>query len=155
MTWAELRQKWLPNYKPSIPDGADVEKLIGHQFTGDRCILPGVYRDATDFLPSDVNVFDGGFIDQIKTSKATGQSQKGQGKSAACLVRYPAEHQKGSKFLVNVDALNIRKGPGTEHEVKGILTKNEQVTVEERQGKWARLTSGGWVYAAYLTPVRK
>jgi uncharacterized protein YgiM (DUF1202 family) len=61
----------------------------------------------------------------------------------------------GAKFLVNVDALNIRKGSGTNFPVLGLLTKNQQVTVTERQGKWAKLESGGWVYAAYLTPLGK
>jgi hypothetical protein len=153
MTWAELKEKWLPNYKPSIPDGADVEKLIGHQFTGDRCILPGVYRDANNLSPLDVNMFDGGFIDQIKTSKATVKAKKTKEGQPDVWSDTQLDTKKGSNFLVNVDTLNIRKGPGIDYEIRGFLTKNEQVTVEERQGKWARLTSGGWVYAAYLTPV--
>jgi hypothetical protein len=154
MTWAELKQKWLPNYKPALPEGADAQKLLGHQFTGDRCMLPGVYRNATDRSSLDVNVFAGAFIDQIKTSKDLVKAKKAEENQPPVWPETLVNTSAGAKFIVNVDALNIRKGAGTNFAVQGILTKNQQVTVTERQDKWARLASGGWVYAAYLTPIK-
>ena len=153
MTWAELKQKWLPDYNPALPEGADVKKLLGHQFTGDRCLLPGVYRNATELSPLDVNVFDGAFIDQIKESKVLVKAKKVEVNEPPVWPTNLAGAD--SKFIVNVHALNIRKGPGVDFDVQGILTNNQQVTATERQGKWAKLASGGWVYAAYLTPIKK
>jgi hypothetical protein len=153
MTWTELKQKWLPDYKPALPEGADAQKLLGHQFTGDRCMLPGVYRNASEHSPLDVNVFDGAFIDQIKTSNVLVKAKKTEENQPPAWPDSLLNTDKGSIFIVNVDVLNIRKGPGTNFSVQGFLTKNQQVTVTERQGKWAKLESGGWVYASYLTPV--
>ena len=155
MTWAELREKWLPDYTPALPEGADAQKLLGHQFTGDRCVLPGVYRNATDLSSLDVNVFEGTFIDQIKTNKDLVKAKKAEANQPPAWSSSILKTSVGTKFLVNVDALNIRKGSGTNFPVLGLLTKNQQVTVTERQGKWAKLESGGWVYAAYLTPLGK
>lgn len=155
MTWAELKELWLPKYKPNIPDGGNVEKLVGHQFTGDRCILPGVYGSASKLACLDVNVFDGAFIDRIKASDATVKGSKLRQGQPDVWPKTKPDAKKGSNFVVNVYALNIREGPGTNYNVRGTLTQNQQVAVTERQGNWAKLASGGWVYAAYLTPVVK
>ena len=155
MTWAELKQKWLPDYNPALPEGADAKKLLGHQFTGDRCVLPGVYRNATDLSPLDVNVFDGAFLDQVKASKDLVKAKKAEENEPPTWPSSVLKTEAGTQFMVNVDVLNIRKGPGTTFAVQGLLTKNQQVTVTERQEKWAKLESGGWVYAAYLTPIGK
>ena len=49
------------------------------------------------------------------------------------------------------DALNIRKGPGTNYDVQGQITDTKRYTiVEESAGVgsakgWGRLKAGGWV----------
>jgi len=57
------------------------------------------------------------------------------------------------KYFVNVPAVNLRSGPGTENGIIGKLYKNAQVTVSEIQGEWAHLDDGSWVFAAYLSAV--
>jgi len=57
------------------------------------------------------------------------------------------------KYTVNVPAVNVRSGPGTENAIVGKLYKNARVCVTEIQGEWAHLDSGSWVFAAYLSPV--
>jgi hypothetical protein len=153
LTWSELKASWLPQYSPNVPDGADPKKLIGHQFTGDRCLLPGVYNAAGKQAPLDVSIFDGAFIDRLKASPDVVKgSALMQGKPDTWQGTQP-DAKQGSAFVVNVFALNVRQGPGSDTAVQGVLTQHQQVTVTERQGNWAKLDSGGWVYAPYLTPV--
>ncbi len=58
---------WLPNYQLLLPPGADPEKVVGHQFTGDRLLLPGVYSDdaGTKRSPLDVSVFNKEFLNSL------------------------------------------------------------------------------------------
>jgi hypothetical protein len=43
MTWAQLVASWLPDYDIILAAGQLPELVMGHQFTGDSCILPGSY----------------------------------------------------------------------------------------------------------------
>ncbi len=56
-------------------------------------------------------------------------------------------------FYVNASQLNVRGGPGTEHQVVGVLYRNQRVLVEERTDGWARIVSPQWGYvaASYLS----
>lgn len=49
-------------------------------------------------------------------------------------------------YKVNVSALNIRKGPGTNYDVCGCITDKGTYTAVEMSGSWGRLKSGaGWI----------
>jgi hypothetical protein len=63
ITWESLKSTWLPNYDIIIASGQTA--VMGHQFTGDRCILPGVYDDQNKRRTLDVSVFTQTFIDSI------------------------------------------------------------------------------------------
>jgi uncharacterized protein YgiM (DUF1202 family) len=52
-----------------------------------------------------------------------------------------------------VHAVNVRKGPGTQFNVVGLMEQNTKVRVVEIQGQWAHLDNDAWVYAPYLSPV--
>jgi GH25 family lysozyme M1 (1,4-beta-N-acetylmuramidase) len=73
ITWEQLKRDWLPNYDIILSSGQT--NVVGHQFTGDRCLLPGVYNkfDYLPFwpnkgrLPMDVSVFTQLFIDSCRT----------------------------------------------------------------------------------------
>ncbi len=68
MTWQELRDKWLPDYDPIFKDtGIVKENIVGHQFTGDRCLLPGGYQDILGLKRKamDVSVFQRSFMEQL------------------------------------------------------------------------------------------
>lgn len=67
ISWDEMRKNWLPNYKILLPPGVDADKVVGHQFTGDKFKLPGMYanKEKTLLAPADVSVFDKAFLDRI------------------------------------------------------------------------------------------
>jgi hypothetical protein len=56
MSWEAFKADWLPTYNPLIPPGA--REPIGHQFTGDKVLLPGMYADAGPRSPADVSLFN-------------------------------------------------------------------------------------------------
>lgn len=66
-SWEDLRGQWLPRYEPLLPAGYPVSRLAGHQFTGDRFQLPGIYKDAAGMhrSPADVSVFDRGWFERV------------------------------------------------------------------------------------------
>lgn len=55
---------------------------------------------------------------------------------------------------VNVNLLNVRSGPGSEHEKISTLERGSRVQVIEQQGEWAEIIAEenleGYVYAPYL-----
>jgi hypothetical protein len=55
-SWNDIKQNWLPSYTPFAP--VPQEKVIGHQFTGDRMLVEGAYDWKGDRSPMDINVFD-------------------------------------------------------------------------------------------------
>ena len=63
---------------------------------------------------------------------------------------YPA-----ASYLVRVtaDALNIRKGPGTNYATNGMITDGGVYTIVETKGNWGKLKSGaGWICLVYTEP---
>jgi uncharacterized protein YraI len=56
-------------------------------------------------------------------------------------------------MLVNSDALNVRGGPSTDHNVVGQLGKNTRVQVLDSSGQWWKVRSGnieGYVNSSFL-----
>lgn len=61
-----------------------------------------------------------------------------------------------TKYLVKVttDALNIRKGPGTNYLVTGCIRDRGVYTIVETSGNWGRLKSGaGWICLDYTSKI--
>lgn len=47
---------------------------------------------------------------------------------------------------VTADALNIRRGPGTQHSITGVIKDKGIYTIVDTQGTWGKLKSGaGWI----------
>jgi len=65
----------------------------------------------------------------------------------------PQPPKDKQEFYVNVPAVNVRSGPGTEFNIVGKLYQNTKVHVVENQGQWARLDNDTWVFAAYISQV--
>ena len=69
--------------------------------------------------------------------------------------KYLAEPKKTFEpYIVRVtaDALNIRKGPGTNYDVAGCIRDKGSYTIVDEQDGWGRLKSGaGWISLAYTT----
>ena len=69
--------------------------------------------------------------------------------------KYLVEPEKTfAPYIVRVtaDALNIRKGPGTNYDVAGCVRDKGSYTIIGEQDGWGRLKSGaGWISLAYTT----
>ena len=54
------------------------------------------------------------------------------------------------KVKVTADALNYRKGPGTNYDVIGTITNKGIYTIVEERNGWGKLKSGaGWISLKY------
>lgn len=54
------------------------------------------------------------------------------------------------KVRINVSTLNIRKGPGVNYAICGVVKSKEVYTIVKTDGKWGRLKSGaGWINLSY------
>ena len=75
------------------------------------------------------------------------------GKQAAPVTRNQPSQAQARFMLVGSDALNVRGGPSTNHDVVGQLSKNTRVQVLDSSGQWFRIRSGnieGYVNSTYL-----
>jgi hypothetical protein len=148
MTWKELTDKWLPDYDPIFRDmGIQKENLVGHQFTGDRCLLPGGYQDFLGLKrkPMDVNVFQRAYMESLGEVQGGGIIDDGNGE-----VTPPVA---GDQYIFLGTHLWVRDQPNeTTAKLVDSLTKDQRVKVLEIQGEWARLEKpAGWVKISWLT----
>ena len=62
----------------------------------------------------------------------------------------------GDGVTITISSLNIRRGPGTQYDVIGVLYKGNVVEVDGVENGWyyVRLSNGsfGWISAKYTTP---
>jgi hypothetical protein len=67
MTWQQFMKLYTPNFSPLLPPGANPERIVGHQFTGDRIRLPGMYSLPTGPAQSgaDVSLFNSEWLERI------------------------------------------------------------------------------------------
>jgi hypothetical protein len=67
MTWQRFMKLYAPNFSPLLPPGANPARVLGHQFTGDRIRLPGMYSLPTGGALSgaDVSVFNSEWLEKI------------------------------------------------------------------------------------------
>jgi hypothetical protein len=145
MTWQELRDKWLPDYDPIFRDtGIVKENIVGHQFTGDRCILPGAYQDLLGLKRKvmDVSVF-----------RRTFMEHHGEVPPIPDPPPVPIPDTGGKPYIFLGTHLWVRNLPNeTTARLIDSLTKDQRVLVVEIQGEWARLEKpAGWVRLAWLT----
>ena len=144
ITWKALQKEWLPDYSLLVPPGAKEELIVGHQFTGDAFRLPGVYDVSGHSVVLDVSLFSEKFLNVISS---------GQTPPKPPVEDTPTSSTGAGEYYVNVYGLNVRKGPGTQYDMIGILSKNTTVSVVGIQGNWAQLDNDTWVYAPYLSAV--
>lgn len=71
-------------------------------------------------------------------------------------IAMPKEAHAATKYYVNYDYLNVRKGPGAHYKYMGRLTAGQQVNVYSLKGGWARIKykkKKAYVCAYYLSKV--
>ncbi len=142
MNWQELRDTWLPDYDLNLNDtGIKLENVIGHQFTGDKCLLPGSYQNifGTPRTAMDVSVFRSDFMENLAPLP-----------TASPHLQKP---QIGGKEYIFLGAhLWVRSTPDESGKLIDSLTKSQRVNVLEINGKFAHIEKpAGWVDLSYLT----
>lgn len=69
-------------------------------------------------------------------------------------VQKAAQSQFPKEGTVTGDSVNIRKGPGTDHEKTGKKNKGDRITItEEADGgslRWGKMTDGNWICLDYV-----
>ena len=78
------------------------------------------------------------------------------GKTVAGSSSTTSSTATSASYLVKVtaNALNIRKGPGTNYRTNGTITNKGTYTIIETQGNWGKLKSGtGWICLDYTKRV--
>lgn len=149
MTWEELKANWLPTYDIVLSAGQLPAQVKGHQFTGDRCILPGSYTEQNLPMALDVNVFSKAFIDSLKGIIPEPPPLPHPAICPTCgqaWIDKPANQYYVNKLLVNV-----RSEPRTTAAWVAYARLNEIFTVYETSGDYSRVGDGRWIFSQYLT----
>jgi len=143
MSWTDLKTYWLPDY--DFIQDPNQKIVVGHQFTGDKCLLPGVYNKY-DYLPwiankgrlpLDVSVFT---IEFLRTL-------------GAVVAPPPVPPPAGPiDYIVNVNAINVRSTPSTDLPRVGFLLKGTVVHLKSitTTNGYVQMTDGNWVFFIYL-----
>jgi SH3-like domain-containing protein len=140
LTWADLKTRILPrvDFLPARPPGLSQDKVIGHQFTGDKLSLPGLYGDTqrTRYAAADVNLFDDGFLQEIGAVPSP--------QSLPDLLH--------EAIVTASPRLNVRSGPSTSFPILYKLMYGTPVEITELRDGWARLRTiqEAWCSATYL-----
>ncbi len=128
LTWADLKTQVLPkvNFFPALPAQLTQAHVVGHQFTGDKLSLPGLYGNVeqTKFSAADVNLFDDQFLQTIGAVPTP---------TPMPAVQYHA--------VVTASALNVRSGPGVSYAKLYSLTNGAAIEILEINKGWAKLKS--------------
>jgi uncharacterized protein YgiM (DUF1202 family) len=143
MTWQTFKDNWLPDYDPIYRDlGITSDNIVGHQFTGDSCCLPGAYQDVFGIKRSamDVSRFRQGYMETL-----------GQIVDDIPPVA-PTPVPQTEQYIFTGSHLWVRQSPSADSKLIDSITHDQRVVVIERNGKWARIESpAGWVDSGWLT----
>lgn len=142
MTWDQLRMSWMPSYDIILSRGQLPNKVMGHQFTGDRCLLPGTYDQLFRKMPCDVSTFFPSFIKDISNNVLPQPP----------VVPPPPPTPSYRNYIVTVGAIYVRKGPATTFAIVRYAVKNEVLHILNipATNGYVQMTDGNWVWAGYL-----
>lgn len=66
----------------------------------------------------------------------------------------PTKLKESNKAVVTSQRLRLRKKPGINHQIVGVLYKGDVITVKETRGVWLRISTNeitdGWVHGNYV-----
>lgn len=135
LTWDQLKENWLPDYDISLTVGQKPDLLVGHQFTGGACSLPGTYDRSGNPLPLDLSVFSQAFIDVIRGND---------------FRQIPAPRPEFEEYVVIYKEVNVRAEPSSEAAWVRLAYKDEVLQVVNIEDGWAQIKDGTFVYTGYL-----
>jgi hypothetical protein len=162
MSWQELRANWLPNYDILLAPG-QVGKAVGHQFVGDRIVLPGLYDELGNAMTTDVSTFDKVFLDHLVPTpmpQPTMCNCCGQPLQVTPSVPVPPSVPANVYCAKPLHNPNVH-APWWDGPTIGILIEqNSRVVVDIETEPYyyhftptAQFPQGGWVYKAYMQKV--
>jgi len=74
--------------------------------------------------------------------------------STAPVDSSPTKLKESNKAVVTSQRLRLRKKPGINHQIVGVLYKGDVITVKETRGVWLRISTNeitdGWVHGNYV-----
>ena len=139
LDWPSLLKLWLPNYSPDLPLECVPAQVVGHQFSGDRFCLPGVYANAQLVRsPLDINMFDPAFFVGSLTSSPTPDA---------------APAQITSTWECVVPLLYIRSGPSANYSIIGTMKQGDTKQVALIENGWCHFVGDGWSFSGYMKKV--
>jgi hypothetical protein len=149
MEWAELRANHTPNYSIKLAPGTNVQKLVGHQFTGDCVQMRGIYNNLLGgWAKADVSVFDQNFITYLKTGQipVTPPAPPVVPPVPVPFVDYKVIHPR----------INIRGGPWSDAPWIRFAVLGETLHIIANKpinNGYIQMTDGNWVYFTYIARV--
>jgi hypothetical protein len=144
MTWTQFKGSWLPNYDIILSAGQKPTLVVGHQFTGDICMLPGSYNQSGGVLPLDVNVFSKVFIDEIRTSELG---------TTPIPIPTPVPQPAYVDYVVLYSRINVRAYPSSTATWLRFAVKGEILHVVKIENGWAQQLDGTYICADYIGAV--
>ena len=159
MTWSQLKESWLPNYNIILSAGQPEINVMGHQFTGDACILPGSYTQYNQAQPLDVNVFRKTFIDQLRGGAPVPNPFPLPPPQPAhpdicptCLQAWPQTAQDYLEYIVTYTRVNVRDltGAWLRYAVKDEIVK-VKLPIKRPQTGYIQLTDA-MIWEEYIKP---
>ena len=149
MSWATLKEVWLPDYEFTLSDGQKSDRVAGHQFTGDACILPGSYTKAGAALPLDVSQFSKAFLDGIRSNdliKVPFPSPAPSPTPAPTPTPQPAT----TDYVVIYARVNVRATPASDGAWVRYAVRDEILKVVQVINSWAQLQDGTYIFSGYI-----
>ena len=141
MTWDVLKASWLPNYDVIIAPG-QTGLMVGHQFTGDKCYLPGFYDAFSRVQALDVSLFTKEFIDTLGTTPAPVPTPNP--------TPIPTPNPGYTVYIVSYDRVNVRAKPDSNSTWVRFAVRDERLKVVEIHNSWALLTDGTYIFADFI-----
>jgi hypothetical protein len=141
MTWVQFKESWLPDYEMILSAGQRPELVVGHQFTGDICKLPGSYSRNGEMLVLDVNYFSKAFIEEI-----------GGPIPNPTPTPTPIPQPATDEYMVIYARINVRARPDSNSSWVRYAVKDEVLHVVKIQNGWAQLVDDTYVFAGYISP---
>ena len=160
MTWAQLKAGWLPNYDITISPGQLAGNIVGHQFTGDVCKVPGFYDYANQVQACDVSIFTKEFIDSLRVESVPAPTICpccGQPIHGVPPAPLPPVIPANIYYVKDGYNINVHY-PNFNSPSLGLLLSGTKIVADDDTSNpyWVHFTptnlfhNGGWVYKPYL-----
>jgi uncharacterized protein YgiM (DUF1202 family) len=146
-----------PAPKVEFKNGDVIKLVSGATYWNGKTIPSWVFNSTLYYRGKNEN---GIIFSTQKTGAVTGVVKEsavvGATASSNTPAPTPSKPASGVPYMVRVtaDALNYRKGPGTNYAINGTIRDKGSYTIVEVQGNWGRLKSGaGWICLDYTKKV--